>query len=173
MLKYAAQIVGLLALAFIVISFQQNERKKLIFTQIVGMLLFTAHFAMLGAYTGAAMNIMCAARSAIYYDRSKKWVASPLCPAFFAALSVAVGIATWTGPWCILPTAATALTSVSTWLSTPKLIRRFGFPASPAWLVYDLASGSYTGALNECFVMTSIIIAMIRYDFPKKESRKA
>jgi hypothetical protein len=173
LIKVIAQIVGLFALACIVLSFQLNERKKLIFVQMIGMLLFAVHFALLGAYTGLVMNILCAVRAAVYYDRSKKWVRSPLCPALFAALSLGISIVTWSSPWSILPGVGTALTSVSTWLSTPKLIRRVGLPASPAWLVYDIVSGSYTGVLNECFVMASIIVAMIRYDLPKKEGKKA
>ncbi|MGN0989518.1 MAG: YgjV family protein [Eubacteriales bacterium] len=167
--EIVAQGIGIVALTMVICSFQQNDRKKLMVFQIFATTLYSVHFVMLGAMSGAAMNMLCAVRAVVFYDRSKKWVQSPVCPIIFSVLSVVLGVVTWAGPMTLLPTVATVLTSLSFWAKTPKSIRLFTLPASPMWLVYNILNRSYSGVLTECFVMTSIIVAMIRFDFPKKK----
>ena len=166
------QIVGLAALAMVICSFQQNDRKKILFFQIIATSLFTVHFLLLGAYSGAAMNFVCAVRSVIFYDRSKKWVQSPLCPAVFALVSVALGALTWAGPATLLPMMGNVLTSLSFWAKDPKNIRRFTMCASPLWMIYNIIIRSFAGIMTEVFVLSSIFIAMIRFDFGHGNKQK-
>jgi hypothetical protein len=45
-----------------------------------------------------------------------------------------------------------------------KWFRICNFPGSPLWLTYGIYSRSYSGIIGETITMTSIIIAIIRYD---------
>jgi hypothetical protein len=47
-------------------------------------------------------------------------------------------------------------------------IRIITFPSSPCWLVYNIITDSVAGVVTECVVMSSLIIAIIRYDILKK-----
>ena len=51
-------------------------------------------------------------------------------------------------------------------------IRLITFPSSPCWLVYNVFEKSVAGIVTECIVMSSIIIAIIRYDILKKKKVK-
>ena len=79
-----------------------------------------------------------------------------------------VGIFTWDGIESILPTVAMMLTTVAFFLSNPTYIRRLNLPSSPMWMIYNLINKSYGGILTECFVMTSLLVAMFRFDRKKK-----
>ena len=72
------QAIGFIGMAMLFISFQQKENKKIYFWQIIGVSLFTVHFAMLGAYTGALLNILGVLRAVVFYNSEKKWAQSKL-----------------------------------------------------------------------------------------------
>jgi hypothetical protein len=64
------------------------------------------------------------------------------------------------------------LTTVSSWFQSEKKIRFLTFPSSPCWLVYNVFNGSFAGVITEIFVMSSLIIAIIRFDIKKKNGEK-
>ena len=51
-------------------------------------------------------------------------------------------------------------------------IRLITFPSSPCWLLFNITTGSIAGAVTECIVMCSLIIAIVRYDVLKKGKAK-
>lgn len=53
-------------------------------------------------------------------------------------------------------------------MTKEKYIRLISLAVGPCWLVYNLAVGAFTGALNEVFAMTSIVIGLVRNDIRKK-----
>ena len=159
-----AQAIGLLAAGFIFASYQQRGRKKILILQIISGALFTVHFLLLGAYSGAAMNLLGTLRSLVYSQSDKRWAKSPVWLFVFIAAFSAAGVLTWSGLKSILPLIAMLLTTVSLWLKSPRLIRAVTFPSSPMWLAYNVLVRSYSGILTECFVTTSLTIAIIRYD---------
>ena len=64
------------------------------------------------------------------------------------------------------------LSTVSNWMKREKLIRLITFPSSPCWLIYNAFSGSLAGVVTECFIMTSLVIAVVRYDILNKGIKK-
>jgi hypothetical protein len=82
-------------------------------------------------------------------------------------------IATWEKWYSVLPLIAMLLTTVSNWLQSERKIRFLTFPNSPCWLVYNILNNSVAGIITEIFVMSSLIIAIIRYDLikPKKKEK--
>lgn len=164
-METAGQIVGVFALLVAIYSFQQKERKGILFFQTISCILFMAHFLLLGAYTGAVFNLIGLARCLVFYHRGQKaWASSPVwLVAFFVVITVAVA-ATWDNIYSLFPTIAMYFTTVSLWVSKARLVRLLSFPSSPLWLVYNIANRSYAGMLTESFVMVSILIAIIRFD---------
>ena len=114
------------------------------------------------------------------YKKDKyKWVRSPIVPGAFIVLSIAAviitGIVTGAGVSALdlLPMAGMIFTSISFWLSNPRYIRYVSFPSSPCWIVYlsyfaIFKDGAWGGVIAEAISMTSIIIAVIRFDILKK-----
>lgn len=168
--KYiVAQVIGVIALTMAIISFQQNSRKRILIFQLLSGTIFAAHFLLLGAYTGSALNALSVVRNLIFFQKSnKKWAAHNGWLILFILLSVAVGIFTWESIFSLFPILGMVLGSVSFWVDNPKYVRALSFPVSPLWITYNIATHSYAGIITEIFVMSSIIIGMLRFDRKNK-----
>lgn len=130
------------------------------------------HFYCLGAYTGAAMNMVDVFRSLVFINRGKKWADNVLWVILFSCLCVVSCIFTWIGPLSILPMSGMILTTVSMWLKDPKWVRRISLPSSPLWITYNALTKSYAGVCTELFVITSIIVGMLRHDVKRKPTNQ-
>ena len=168
-----AQIIGALAMVCAVICFQQKDRKKLLIWQFIVCLLWTVHFLVLGQYTGAALNGVQVVRSIIFGKReTAKWANWFGFVPLFIFLTAFIGIITWKDGFSIFPIIGTVFATISLWMKKPFTIRSLTFPVSIFWGVYDVYSKSIAGALNEVFVIASLIIAIIRIDIPQLKGRK-
>ena len=45
-----------------------------------------------------------------------------------------------------------------------RTIRLLTLPSPPSWFVYNLANGNLGGMANEIFVLSSLLIAILRFD---------
>ena len=52
------QGVGYVALLFSILSFQKNKRSSILLYLIIANILFSLHFSLLHAWTGAAMSVL-------------------------------------------------------------------------------------------------------------------
>ena len=168
-MELVAQIIGIIALVCSVISFQQKTHKIMLVFQLLATVLFSVHFALLGAYTGAILNGIAVFRSVVFMNKDKKWAKNKAWLILFCIVSVAAGAMTWDGSVIsIFPVFGLLFTTVAFWIKTPKYVRMTAFPSSPLWLAYNIINRSYGGAITEIINMISIIVAMIRLDFKKK-----
>ena len=171
-LNLLAQIIGFGGTALTIIAYQQNKRKRILGCTVISAALFAIHYIILGAYTGAIMNILAGTRSLVFMNNTKKWAKSNVWVAVFMVIYTVACIATWDKWYSILPLIAMLLTTVSNWFQSEKKIRFLTFPSSPCWLVYNILNCSYAGIITEIFVMSSLIIAIIRFDLKKQNKTK-
>ena len=129
-------------------------------------LLWTVHFFLLGAVTGASMNLIDAGKCFVFY-RNKPAKRNRWMLWFFISVAMLATALTWQGIISLLPLSGSALGSVAYWQKKPKYIRRIGFMSSPPWLVYNVISGSYPGIAVEILIMTSNLVGQRRFDFKK------
>ncbi len=163
-LEIIAQLLGFGGTIMNFVSYQMNERKKILGCQMIAALFFVASFLCLGAYTGMAMNFLGMLRALVYTNNDKKWAKPTVwMPIFFAAFAAATAL-TWDGAISLLPMVAMMLATVSLSLKNPTYIRIVTFPTSPCWLIYNVFCRSYAGILTEAMVMFSIVSAAVRYD---------
>lgn len=168
-----AQVVGFLAMFCAIICFQQRDRKRILLWQFIVCSLWTAHFIILGVATGAAINSLQVVRTIIFSRReTNKWAQWPGWVVIFILITVSLGIVTWESPLSLLPVIGTSFSTVSLWMKKPFTIRMLTFPVSVSWGIYDLVSGSFSGACNEVFCIISIIIAIIRIDIPTRKRER-
>lgn len=169
MLETIGQIVGFVAMGIIVISYQQKTHKNILVFQMVSGLLFTAHYVLIGAYTGAIMNLVGAFRSLVYSNRgSKKWATPLIWPILFSVAFLISGILTWENSFSVFPLIAMITSSVVLWIEKPKVNRMLSLPTSTCWLIYNIKTQSIPGIATEIFVLASIIIGILRLDIKKK-----
>ena len=168
MVEIIGQVIGFVAMAIIVFSYQQRSHKNILAFQMVSGLLFTVHFLLIGAYTGCVSNLIGALRSLIYANRGKnKFTDFKLWPVIFSVIFTVSGVLTWDNIFSLFPIVAMIMSSVVLWIDSPKINRALSIPTSACWLVYNIPSGSISGVATEIFVLSSIIIGMIRLDRKK------
>lgn len=164
-----AQIIGFAGTITYFLVFQMKKRRGILALNILAAAIFIIHFTLLGAYTGAAMNLVCALRCVIYYYSDKKWAKSKIWLAVFIVASVILGIVTWSDAHSILVLAAMIITSISGWLKNEKYIRLLTLPSSPLWMIYNAHNGSVSGFVTDAVILISLLISIVRYDILKKD----
>lgn len=169
----AAQLVGFAGAVTYFLVFQMKKRKNILGLNVLAASIFVLHFFLLGAYTGAAMNVVCALRCVIYYYNDKKWAKSKIWLAVFIGVSVVLGVLTWSDTYSVLPLASMIITSVSFWLKNEKHIRLLTLPSPPCWIIYNIHNGSVSGMVTDFIILVSIIISIVRYDILKNHKKQA
>ena len=171
-----AQILGIIALILTIVCYQFNSQKKILLTQICCAVLFTVNLALLGKWSGSLLNIHGIARACVFYQRGRhKWAESNFWVVLFCILAaVCVGISAFISGGIsfldVLPFVGTVFSTVALSQTDPKKIRFFMLFSPPCWFFYHLLAGgtpNIGGVLNEIFVLSSILVAMFRYDFRK------
>ncbi len=56
--EIAGEIVSVVAMSFTIISYQQKKQIRLVACQLVGSLLFSLSFFLLGAFVGGLLNFI-------------------------------------------------------------------------------------------------------------------
>ncbi len=166
-----AQFLGIVAFCLSILSYQQNEHKKIVIFQFIMNICFMTHYYLLEAYTGAILNTIGVLRNVVFMFKEKRWAKSNLWIVFFSICCILAVAFTWDGIISFLPMTGMVLTTIAMGVNNPKLTRAFSLPSSPLWLVYNLINKSYGGVMTEVFNMTSIVIGMIRFD--KKDKIEA
>ena len=164
MYSFIAQAVGLMGAAFVIGSYQCKKNTSLIIVQSIGSFLFLINYFMLGAYTGAFMNLACVIRGGIFCagDKTRK----PFILVALNLLLIVGAIFTWENALSILPLLGMISVTVGMYFNDGKWIRIAQlFVSSPCWLIYNFASGTIGGVICEIFVICSAVVSIIRYGF--------
>lgn len=171
--KELIQVIGFIALGFGLLAFQKKQRGKILLFLIFGQCLFTLHFFLLRAWTGAAMNGIAAVRTFVFNNKeNQKWAKSRFWPFIFILCFWVVGLFSWQGYYSLLPVLAMTAESFAVWLDEPKKIRQFMLIPRPLWFTYNVIVHSYAGIVAEILVFISIIISIIRFDILNKKSSR-
>ena len=168
-MKIFAQIVGLLAVITFLLSYQQRKRKKIIAFNATSRMLYIVQYLMLGAFEGAALDILGTVSSVAAHNKDKGIIAKHF-KAFvilFDLLILAVGLMLYENVFSFFPIIGVILHTSAFWISDERIIRIVSFAGSPFWLVYNFASLAYGSALGDVLTMVSIGISIYRYDIKK------
>jgi hypothetical protein len=174
------QILGLCAMALIVISFQCKKPARLCIIQVCACLFFVLHYLFLGlngdaaAYAGMTQNAVgLLFRGVLALSEKKKSLLSPLVLAGLCAISAVVAILTYPGRLiALLPTVANFACIGCMWTKNSNTIRVTQLAIiSPFWITYNVFTLSVAGILTESFNLVSIGIYYIRLYREKRAAR--
>lgn len=157
LLGYVAFLVG-------IIAFQSNKQKHIVLLKAFTDICFGVQYILLGAYTGAATDLVGCIRNLIFAKEFKRKSTQYIITAFFIAIMIAIGIVTWDGYLTLLAIAGKLCTTISFSIKNTKYLRLFTIPSGLMWIIYNAVTGSVGGVLYEAMVIVSIIIAAYRYD---------
>lgn len=167
-MNVTAQLVGIVGIVFSLLSFQFSKRKHILLFQMLASLSFSAQLFMVGAVTGGCLDLISFVRTLIFSNNAKGWARSKVWLYGFAAVMLVTGLLTWKDGWSIFPVLGSILSTIALWMTKEKHIRLVSLAVGPCWLVYNLVTGAYSGALNELLAMGSIAIGLFRHDRKKK-----
>jgi len=166
------QAIGFIGMIMNFTSYQQNTNRRIIFFQIIGALFFCAHFFLLaqnepGAYVGSALNGIGFLRNAVFWFRPKKWAENIIWLYIFCISYIIAGVITWDSYISLLPVVGMLIGSYGLFEKNTTKTRRLMLGCSISWIIYNTLTGSVPGFVTEVFTISSIVIAMYKFDFRK------
>ena len=165
------QMIGLFAVVTFLLSYQQKKRIGIIIFNTVSRCLYILQYVLLGAYSGAVLDILGAISSIIATKKDSKFIKKhlKLVITVINGAIVILGLIVYRTPLDLLPIAGVLLHTTAFWIDDEKIIRRVSLTGSPFWFVYNLLSRAYFSAACDIFTIVSIVVAMIRY---RKDGKK-
>ncbi|MBR0446065.1 MAG: YgjV family protein [Oscillospiraceae bacterium] len=173
-IEIIAQAIGIVAMVFNILSYQGKKQKTVITLQLFGGLLFAVNFWMIGAKVGGILNVIAVIRALIFLFKDKLKANSVFWLIGFILSYIVVYILTFTTfgteltPWTLirelLPVIGMTALSVGFRLKDAANIRKYGLVSSPAWLIYNIAVGSWGAIICETLTLISIFVGMFRHD---------
>ena len=171
---YVVQAIGIVAMAFNILSYQHKNQKMVILFQLTGATLFAIHFAFLGAIVGAILNAVAVFRAIVFLFRDRLHTDHIAWTIGFELIFVASYVLTFTvfdkepTAWNFilefLPVIGMTALTLAYRCKEAKAIRRYGLISSPAWLIYNIANVSIGAICCEAISLVSIAVGMLRHD---------
>lgn len=157
------QVVGLCGTLLFFFSYQCKSNRKLFRVQLVSYVFYTAHLLLLGAVTGGISYVINTFRSFCLGAKWKFGRSRAMCALLCMAQLLALAL-TWDGWISILPVAANLATTIAGYTHNPRKLRVAGMLVnSPLWIVYDIATGSMAGILDELVTEISMLVSILRF----------
>ena len=150
-------IVGIIANTII---FWQNDRKKILLVKLSADIVWSVHYSLIFAWSGAASCGISIIRETVFLNKKHKWARSNRWLAFFVILSICSAVITWQNIINILPATASILSVFSFAIGKPKLTRLFQIFISVLFLIYDIYCLSYPGIINKFCTLGSVVLAL-------------
>lgn len=179
-MELIAQAVGIAAMAFNILSYQQKTRARAIGFQFFGSALFAANYFLLGAMVGGILNLVGTVRAIVFLNKEKLQAQRLPWLFGFTAVYLMSYVLTFTvfgkelTPFNMivefLPVVGMTATTISFRLTDAKAIRRYGLISSPSWLVYNIVNFSIGAICCEVLSLGSILIGMLRFDVRKNKT---
>lgn len=171
------QIIGLVAVATFLLSYQQKKRNNIIALNVISRCLYILQYLLLGAFSGAVLDILGAISSFVagkkHHSFIKKYEKQIIIIITMLIIAVGVAIAIINQSFLDLFSLIGVLLHTSAfWINSEKIIRRVSLLGSPFWFIYNFFSRAYGSAVGDVLTMCSIIIAMIRHRNTEKDAVK-
>ena len=168
-----AQIVGLFAVALFLLSYQQKTRKNIILLNATSRVLYIIQYIMLGAFSGAALDVLGTLASVLAHKKDEGFVKKHLKAVIILVNIgiVVVGLCLYENIFSLLPIFGVLFHTGAFWISDEKNVRRLSLLGSPFWLVYNLATHAYGSVVGDILSIASIVVAMFRYDILRNKEK--
>ncbi|MCF0237408.1 MAG: YgjV family protein [Sphaerochaetaceae bacterium] len=172
MINFVVQLLGIVGLILMALSYQMKERKGLLFMQMFSNAFLVAHYALLGALVMVAMCAINIARSIVFIAEDKKGERNQKLLYVFLLISLVSGLLTWDGPLSLMVIVASLILTVALYCRNLTLMRiLFLFPPV-LYISYNIMKGSIGGVGNDLFCFISAIVALWRFNIKSKNNDK-
>lgn len=171
----AAFIIGIIAVACFLLSYQQKKRSGIIFMNATSRALYILQYILLGAFDGAVLDVAGMIASVLAGKKDIPFIKKHL-KLFIIGIDlvmIASGLIFYRNIFSLFPIAGVLLHTTAFWLDNEKYIRLVSLLGSPFWLVFNVTSRAYGSAIGDTLSIVSILVAIFRYDIFNKKGEKA
>lgn len=156
--------LGFCGLCLTIYSFQRKHTRQIFFTHIFSGTFWALHFFTLGAFAGAAINTcnILKATAFVYLDKRhfKKFICIYI-PILWGLFLVFV----YNQAIDLLPLISSTIGTMIIFVRDNRyIVARLSCLCALLWLVYGAMSGSIPSVLTEIFILSSVLIGMIRHE---------
>lgn len=163
--------IGLSVLAFL--TYVQKSRGKILITKMILDFLSIFQQAMVGAFTGSALNGIAVFRETVFYFRdTKRWAQSKLWLIVFLVAMCVAPLLTWQGLVSLLPSIGSSFAVVGFYCRQRWLMRVLGIVSQALWLIYACIILNVGTILGSSFCILGACIGLIRDARTKKKNKK-
>lgn len=155
-----AQIIGVVAVAVSCVIFLGRKLRTILISKFTADVLWFLYYFLIGAYSGAALNVLALGRESVFYNKEKKWASHRFWLFLFLILTIASCLMTWEGPISLLPMIGSCSAVVSFWCTKPIHIRLMAIPAQVLWLIYGIVHFSLPGFICNTMALVTIGIGL-------------
>lgn len=162
---YLAQLIGLIGLIILLLSFQRNNRKDLLKYQIMSSSFFSVQYLILGAMSGFVMNITMCMRNLIfskYENVPKKYIT------IVVIIMTLLSLLSYDGPISLLPCIGSIMYTISLAKSNLKITRIMNVITCALYIIYDIKVLAIAGLISASIELLSTVFAIYRYDIKRK-----
>ena len=117
-----AQIVGVFAVATVLLSYQFRKRKHIILVNSISSVLYVLQYVLLGAFEGAAIDILSAISSVAAHNKDRKWIAKYM-KILVVVLNLAIlgaGLSFYKNIFSLFPVVGAILQTSAFWITSEK-----------------------------------------------------
>lgn len=157
------QGLGLVAAILNISAVQWKKRSAILLSILIAGGFWVVHFSLLGAYTGAALNLAGMIVVTAFFVSDKKKTRPRWLVGACVALMVVAGVLTWKDLTSLLPLVGMIAATFAVAQINEQRIRALSIMTSVSWLGYNIIVHSYVGVGKEIIAIVSILIALWRY----------
>lgn len=144
-----AQILGIIAITLMFLSYQKKSKKDFLFLQIFMNVFFGLQYTILNAFSAVASNIISIVKSAIFYKYEKENKKIPFAYLMiFGIIIIIFGLLTYNGLYSIIPIVIALIYTYGTWQNKLTTTYKLGIIASILWTCYNLMVGAYISIIS-------------------------
>ena len=166
------QTLSVIALIVTIVSYQFNDKRKLLIAQTLSTALLSVSFFFTGETAGFALNIVGIVRNICYYFQPKRGKIPYFTGAFFAVAMCVVGCFTAESAAALLIIVALMANAVCMSVLSTQGLRISILFTCTAIMIYDLIGLNFGAAANEGFSIVSSIIGIVRYERARRRAKK-
>ena len=157
------QILGIVATVITVLSYQANDKGRLLAIQTTATVSTCLGYFFLGAWAGFALNIVCVMRNVSFYFLRENVRLNRIATVVFSVGMVAAGLLSWQGWISLIMLVAFVLNTVFMGFGSPQTLRSSICLTSTMILTYNVIVFTIGGILNEGLSIVSSVVGIVRY----------
>ena len=165
-----SQVFVIVGIALYALTFLLKTKKSVLIVGLIGVMLNTVSFVLLGAYTGALVNVVAMVRSIWFFCEEKRGKRSWVSLVTVMVLIVIATIFTYRSIIDLLPLVAGLAYAFACWQKNIKLYRWSGILVSVIYIMYDIFFNSIFGVVSESIALICAAIGLILLHIKKKNN---